>query len=155
MKRILVIIPSLLMFAGASAQDRPETILDRSFVVDAFHIGATIFLLYLSFNFVLALLQRSLDHRIRTKIVEAGTGETLAGRLLATRKKDYRNEVLAWVCVLLAIGTGLTIVELTLPFGLHSVAILAFSIGLGLLVFYIMSARRRQGASRTGDEFNQ
>jgi hypothetical protein len=62
--------------------------------------------------------------------------------VLEKKKKDYLNEVLAWICVLLAIGAGLTLITLTLPFGLHSVAILAFSIGLGLLVFYLIARRR-------------
>ncbi|HEY4208844.1 MAG TPA: DUF6249 domain-containing protein [Puia sp.] len=142
MKKLIAIIPGLFMFAAANAQDKTEQILNQAFIIDVFHICATIFLLYLSFNFILALLQRSLNHRIRMKIVETGTSETLATQVLEKKKKDYLNEVLAWICVLLAIGAGLTLITLTLPFGLHSVAILAFSIGLGLLVFYLIARRR-------------
>ena len=147
-KKIITVIPALLIFAVARAEDKGETIIDRSFIVDAFHIGATLFLLYICFNFVLDILQRSLDHRIKNKVIEAGSSETLVSRLLARKKKDSRISVLAWVCVLLAIGTGLSIVNLTLPFGLHSLAILACSVGVGLLVFYVISGRNK----RTGED---
>ena len=150
-KKLITAIPALLIFAAARAEDKSEPIIDRSFVIDAFHIGATLFLLYICFNFVLDLLQRSLDHRLKNKVIDAGSSETMASRLLNRKKKDIRISVLAWVCVLLAIGTGLSIINLTLPFGLHSVAILACSIGVGLLVFYVISGRQR----RTIDENNQ
>jgi len=125
-------------------------LIDRGFIVDAFHISATIFLLYLSFNFILELLQRNLDHRIKGKAIVAGASESMIGRLLTRKKKDLRSSVLAWICVLLALGVGVSIVNLTLPFGLHSLAIMAFSIGVGLLIFYVISGRQRRG-SQNGD----
>jgi len=150
-KKIIIAIPALLIFAVARAGDSFEQIFDRSFVVDAWHIGATVFLLYLCFNFVLELLQRNLDHRIKSKAIAAGSSETMVSLLLARRKKDLRRGALAWTCVLLAIGLGLSIINATLPFGLHSVAILAFSIGAGLLAFYLIS-RRQRGVSQAADE---
>jgi len=149
-KKLITVIPALLIFAGARAEEKFEQMIDRSFVVDAFHIGATLFLLYLCFNFVLDLLQRNLDHRIKSKAIAAGSSESMVSRLLARKKKDIRRGALAWICVLLAIGLGLSIINLTLPFGLHSMAILAFSIGAGLLAFYLISGRQRD-ASRTED----
>jgi hypothetical protein len=154
MKKLITAIPALLIFSAANAQGKFEEMIDRSFVVDAWHISATIFLLYLCFNFILELLQRNLDHRIKSKAIAAGSSETMVSLLLARRKKDLRRGALAWICVLLAIGVGLSIINVTLPFGLHSVAILAFSIGVGLLAFYLISGRRR-GASQAGDEMSE
>ncbi|HVU55059.1 MAG TPA: hypothetical protein VHD83_08380 [Puia sp.] len=154
MKKIIIAILILLFFTTARAGDSFEQMIDRSFVVDAFHIAATMFLLYLCFNFVLELLQRNLDHRIKSKAIAAGSSETMVSRLLARRTRDLRRGALAWVCVLLALGVGLGIIDATLPFGLHSVAILAFSIGVGLLVFYLISGRR-EGGSRAEDEYNR
>ena len=153
-KKLITIVPALLIFAAARAEDSGRPPIDRDFLVDAFHIGATIFLLYLCFNFVLELLQRSLDHRIKSRAIDAGSSETMISRLLARKKKNVRRGALAWVCVLLAIGLGLSIINLTLPFGLHSVAILAFSIGAGLLAFYLISGRKTE-ASPAGDECDQ
>jgi len=143
-KKLITIIPAMLIFAAARAEDRNGFPIDRDFMVDAFHIGATLFLLYLCFNFVLDILQRNLDHRIKSRAIAAGSSETMVGRLLARQKKDFRRGALAWICVLLAIGLGLSIINLTLPFGLHSMAILAFSIGAGLLAFYVISGRQRK-----------
>lgn len=78
----------------------------------------------------------------------------MVSRLLARQKKDVRRGALAWICELLAIGLGLSIINFTMPFGLHSVAIMAFSIGAGLLAFYLISGRQR-GSSQTGDDYNQ
>lgn len=150
MKKLITVLSALLVFSAANAEDF-EQMIDRSFVVDAFHIGATIFLLYLCFNFVLELLQRNLDHRIKSRAIAAGSSETMVSLLLAKKRKDLRRGALAWICVLLAIGLGLSIINLTLPFGLHSVAILAFSIGAGLLAFYLISGRQR-GASQAEDQ---
>jgi len=144
MKKLITAIPALLIFSAASAQDRTEPLIDRGFIVDAFHISATVFVLYLSFNFILELLQRNLDHRIKGKAIAAGTSESMVHRLLTRKKKDVRSGVLAWICVLLALSVGVSIVNLTLPFGLHSVAIMAFSIGVGLLVFYIISRKQKR-----------
>jgi len=149
-KKIIITIPALLIFAMARAGDSFEQMIDRSFVVDAFHIGATVFLLYLCFNFILDLLQRNLDHRIKSRAIAAGSSESMVRLLLARRKKDLRRGALAWICVLLAIGLGISIINATLPFGLHSVAILAFSIGAGLLAFYLISGRQR-GATQAED----
>lgn len=154
MKRLLIPILSLLIFVAARAEDKTGGIIDRDFMVDAFHVGATIFLLYLCFNFILELLQRNLDHRIKSRAIAAGSSETMVSRLLARQKKDVRRGALAWICVLLAIGLGLSIINFTMPFGLHSVAIMAFSIGAGLLAFYLISGRQR-GSSQTGDDYNQ
>lgn len=150
MKKLITVLSALLVFSAANAEDFGQMI-DRSFIVDAFHIGSTIFLLYLCFNFVLELLQRNLDHRIKGRAIAAGSSETMVSLLLARRRRDLRRGALAWICVLLAIGLGLSIINLTLPFGLHSVAILAFSIGAGLLAFYLLSGRQR-GASQAEDQ---
>ncbi|HEY8971922.1 MAG TPA: hypothetical protein VIM64_22625 [Puia sp.] len=152
-KKLITVTPALLIFAAARAEDRSASFIDRDFLVDAFHIASTIFLLYLCFNFVLELLQRNLDHRIKSKAIAAGASESMVGRLLARKKKNVRRGALAWICVLLAIGLGLSIINLTLPFGLHSMAILAFSIGAGLLAFYLISGRERN-AGRTEDADN-
>jgi hypothetical protein len=152
MKKLITVLSGILIFGAARAEDKGGFPIDRDFLVDAFHIGSTIFLLYLCFNFILELLQRNLDHRIKGKAIAAGSSESMVGRLLARQKKDLRRGVLAWVCVLLAMGLGLSIVNLTLPIGLHSVAILAFSIGAGLLAFYLISGRGRNAAG--ADESN-
>jgi hypothetical protein len=152
MKKLTTVMLCIFIFGAARADERGGFPIDRDFLVDAFHIGATIFLLYLCFNFILELLQRNLDHRIKSRAIAAGSSETMVGRLLARQKKDFRRGALAWICVLLAIGLGLTIINLTLPFGLHSVAILAFSIGAGLLAFYLISGRGRDAALVENDD---
>ena len=144
MKKLIVAIPVLFVVGKIQAQDKVEPLIDRSLIFDVVNISGMLILLYLIFSFVLDLLQRNLDNRIKIKVIDSGTPEGIVSQLLAGKKKDVRRDMLQWVCVLLAIGTGLFIVEGTKPYGLHSPAIMAFSIGAGLLVFYLISGRSKK-----------
>ena len=144
MKKLIVAIPALFVVAVAQAEDKTEPLIDRSLIFDIVNITGMLILLYLIFSFILDLLQRNLDHRIKTKVIESGTPEGIVSQLLAGKKKDVRRDMLQWVCVLLAIGTGLILIQGTKPYGLHSPAIMAFSIGAGLLAFYLISGRRKK-----------
>jgi hypothetical protein len=146
-KKIIAIVPALFVFAAAVAEEKNEPLIDRSLIFDVWHICSTLLLIYMIASFILQLLQRNLDYRIKNKVIEAGSPESVISRLLEEKKKDIRRDMLAWICVLLALGAGLAIVDATLPFGLHSVAILSISIGVGLLAFYLISGlRKKDGA---------
>ena len=53
--------------------------------------------------------------------------------------KEKRNYLLQWFFILVAIGIGFTIMNLTRPFGLHSLAIMAFSIAAGFGGYYFFT----------------
>jgi hypothetical protein len=141
MKRIIATFTALLAFAAANAQDRNEPLIDRSLLFDIINICGMLAVLYLITSFILGILQRNLDHRLRNKIIESGTQEGVISHLLVNKKSDNRKVILQWTCVLLSIGAGLSIINFARPFGLHSIAIMAFSLGAGLLAYYLISRR--------------
>jgi hypothetical protein len=131
----------LLSVAAANAQDRNEPLIDRGLIRDIVNICSILMVMYIITYLILEILQRNLDHRLKNKIVDSGTQEGVINHLLANKKSDNRKVILQWTCVLLSIGAGLSIIDIARPFGLHSIAIMAFSLGAGLLAYYLISGR--------------
>jgi len=50
------------------------------------------------------------------------------------RRQEYQHQM---VCYLTGIGLGLTIINYTLPLGIHSFAIIAFSIAASFLGYFL------------------
>ena len=145
MKKIIVTSGVLFVFAVAHAEE-PGPLIDRSLIFDVFNICGILMVMYVIANFILGILQRNLDHRVKNRIIEAGTPESILMHLLPApdKKKDNRKTILQWICVLLGLGVGLSIIDLTMPFGLHSVAIMVFSIAAGFLAWYLISGRTKK-----------
>ena len=83
------------------------------------------------------------DFRLKSKIVEKGVPDKVAEQLLHADHKDAKSQAIKWFLILAGIGLGLTIIDLTLPIGIHSVAIMAFSISLGFLGYYFFIKRTK------------
>jgi len=141
MKRIIATFMVLLSVAAAYAQDRNEPLIDRGLFRDIVNICSVLMVMYIITYLILEILQRNLDYRLKSKIVDAGTQEGIVNHLLVNKKRDNRKVILQWTCVLLSIGAGLSIINFARPFGLHSIAIMAFSLGGGLLAYYLISGR--------------
>lgn len=86
--------------------------------------------------FVITLLQRILDHRLRNKIIDKGISDGLAAYLLKNHPKETTQSTIKWFCLLGATGVGLIIVYYTMPLSIHSLAIMAISLSLGFLGYY-------------------
>ncbi|HEV7620755.1 MAG TPA: hypothetical protein VGO09_03430, partial [Flavisolibacter sp.] len=114
-------------------------LIDRSFIFDLLNTCAVIFVIYLISSFILQVIQKTFDSRLKLKIIEKETTEPVVTQLLKPNIKDKRKEILQWIFLLAAIGTGFTVIHLSRPFGLHSLAIMAFSIAAGLGGYYYFS----------------
>ena len=116
-----------------SAQNIQSPAIDK----EVFNICATIFVVGLFMLFILQILKRTMDYRLKNKIVEKGVSENIASSLLQTNPKEDRNSNIKWFAILTGLGAGLTIIYYTLPLGLHSLAIMAFSIAAGFLGYFL------------------
>jgi hypothetical protein len=105
-----------------------------------------ILVLYLAGIFTLAMIKAIQDYRLKFKMMEKGVSERVIEQFLqpATRK-DAKQQSFKWFLVLAAIGLGLTIVNYTLPLGIHSVAIMAFCISLSFLGYYFFIRKSGSG----------
>jgi len=131
---------SLITFgAQAQSQENFDPFKDREFIFDALHICAIIIVIYLISSFILQAIKAAMTTRIKNRILDKGTEENIVRELLRPEKKDNMKDILQWFFMLVAVGVGLLLVKIILPFGLHSLAILALSIAAGFGGYYYFS----------------
>lgn len=101
-----------------------------------YNICAAIFVVFLFMVFILAILKWILEYRLKNKIVDKGIPENIASSILQTSNRENRHANIKWFALLAGIGAGLTLVNYTLPLGVHSLAIMTFSISLSFLGYF-------------------
>ena len=146
MKKITITTFTFLL-AGALKAQAPlpepfDAFKDRDFLFDTLHIIAILFAIYLISSFILQIFRNAMSYRIKNRILDKGTEENIVREILLPEKKENKLYILQWFFMLTAIGVGLLLVGLTRPFGLHSVAILAFSIAAGFGAYYYFSKEK-------------
>jgi len=131
---------SLITFvAQAQPQEVFDPFKDRDFIFDAMHICTMLVAIYLISSFILQAIKAAMTARIKNRILDKGAEENIVRELLRPEKKENKNQILQWFFMLVAIGVGLLLVKIILPFGLHSLAILALCIAAGFGAYYYFS----------------
>lgn len=136
MKKIICILSSISFPFFLNAQDG-NTETDK----EIFNICASIFTVGLFMIFILAIVKRVLDHRLKNKIVEKGIPENIIASILKTNPKEDININIKWFAILAGLGTGLSVIYFTLPLGIHSLAIMAFCIAASFLGYFLFLKR--------------
>lgn len=90
------------------------------------------FLIFMLFSVV----KYFLDFRLKNKMIDRGMTEQLSTYLFNTNDQNKYNEVIKLAILFCGIGTGLIITHLTSPINIHSLAIMAFSIGLSYFAYF-------------------
>jgi hypothetical protein len=137
MKKTLTTAAILCFSIAAQAQDNNfDPFKDRQLYFDILNICGILAVIYLISSFIMLVLKQHYNYRIKNRMLDKGTEENIVRQLLPPDKNDNRNYILQWFCMLAAIGAGLILVSLIRPFGLHSLAILAFSLAAGFGAYY-------------------
>ena len=132
MKKLIVIATVCSVSFTANAHDGVLEINE-----EMLQVAAAVFVVGMFMYFIINIMKRILEHRLKNKIVDKGISENMAQSILATRPtEDNKNANIKWFAILAGIGLGLMGVTLTRPFGFHSLAIMAFSISLSFLGYY-------------------
>ena len=136
MKKVITIIAAGLVSFSVNAQGD----LDMEFRPEVFRGVAAILVVGMFMYFIINIIKRIFEHRLKNKIVDKGISENIAQSILATQKpEDNRYANVKWFAILAGIGLGLTGVNYTQPLGFHSLAIMAFSISLSFLGYYFFT----------------
>jgi FtsH-binding integral membrane protein len=143
MKKALIALAILTSSIAAYAEDKPEPLITRELVFDVIHVCLFLLVIYLITSFILQLVRQNFDYRLKNRIIEKGTDENIVGQLLQPEKTNPANTLLQWFCTLTGIGLGFTIMNFTQPIGLHSLAIMAFSVAAGLGIYYLFTRRAK------------
>ena len=144
MKKLFVTISAFIPVLSSSAQDNNnfEPFKDRQFIFDTVNICAVLLVIYLISNFILRIVKQSLEFKLKNKIIDKAVSEPVIAQILQVEsKKEKRNYLLQWFFVMAAIGLGFSIINMTKPFGLHSLAIMAFTIAAGFGSYYYFTLK--------------
>jgi len=139
MKKIITFVPAGFVAMAVNAQDNYPRIND-GMSEEVFRICATIFVVLAFMVFILAILKGIFEYRLKHKIVDKGIPENIISSLLKD-KGEGRNINIKWFAILAGLGAGLTIVNYTLPLGIHSLAIMTFSIAFSFLGYFFYLKR--------------
>lgn len=143
MKKPIAALIVLFVTFTAQAQDITEPLVNRELIFGLVNICAIILVIYLVTNFILQIMRQNFDYRLKTKIIEKGTAEGIVNQLVEPEKKDKSNNVLEWFFVLAGIAVGFLLMKFTRPYGIHSLAIMAFSIAAGFAGYYFTTRKTR------------
>lgn len=135
MKRLIITVLAVFATLLATAQ---SNYLERQAHMNekVFDICATIFTVALFMAFILLIIKRLLDSRLKNKIIEKGIPDNLAMSVLQPNNGENKNINIKWFALLAGIGAGLTVVYYTMPLGIHSLAIMSFSISISFLGYF-------------------
>ncbi len=139
MKKISITALISFIAFGAQAQENFNPFKDRDFLFDALHICTMLIAIYLISSFILQAIKAAMTARIKNRILDKGAEENIVQELLRPEKKDNKKEILQWFFMLVAVGIGLLLIKIIMPFGIHSLAILALSIAAGFGGYYYFS----------------
>ncbi len=132
MKKLILILTIVGFASTAHAQD--------SFISQhTFNICASILVLGLVMLFILTVMKRLLEHRIKNRIVEKGVPESIAMSILEVSPKEDRNANLKWALILAGLGIALFFIHHSQPLGIHSLSILAFCLSASFLGYFFIS----------------
>jgi 1,4-dihydroxy-2-naphthoate octaprenyltransferase len=141
MKKTITAVIILLSSFAAEAEDSFDPFKDRQLIFDITNIIAILTVVYMISSFILQIIRQNFDYRIKSKVIEKGTSENIVQQLVQPNKKNPRNTLVQWFFILAGIALGFTIINLTRPFGLHSLAIMAFCIAAGFAGAYFFIRR--------------
>ena len=135
MKKIITILTVCSVSVTASAHES-----DVEYNEEILQVAAAIFVVGMFMSFIINVMKKIFEYKLKNKIVDKGISESIAQSILETRAtEDNRNANIKWFAILAGIGIGLTGVNYTKPFGFHSLAIMAFSISLSFLGYYFFT----------------
>lgn len=141
MKKLLLSILMLLTTVRGFTQNKPVTdnTLNIAEPTTTERISEIIFpiLFILFFVFMLiSLIKYFLDFRLKNKLIDRGMSDQLSAYLVKKNDKEKQQEAVKLAILFCGVGAGLIMTYLTIPIHIHSLAIMAFSLGLSYLAYF-------------------
>lgn len=109
---------------------------------DMFNTIALILVLIIVLVFILTMAKRIFDNKIKNRIIDKGISEGQISTILRPGADEENYVNIKWFALMTGIGIGLTIVNYTIPLGIHSLAIMAFSIAFSFLGYHFFLQKK-------------
>ncbi|AFL82598.1 hypothetical protein Aeqsu_3164 [Aequorivita sublithincola DSM 14238] len=142
MKKSFLTLTAIASTFAATAQNDSISTIDKDILV---MIGMLVLIALVSFT-VLTIIKRWMDYRLKNKLIDNGLSENIINSILQDDTNRNKNSNIKWFAILVGVGTALTIINYTLPLGIHSIAIMTFSVSasfLGYFFFLKYSAKQK------------
>lgn len=131
MKTKLIILITLLCPA-AFAQVGRDTYIDRDLVA----LQASAVFVGLILVFLIEVLRRYLDYRLKEKILESGVTEELASLLLNSGRTDQKRSAMRWLLLFLGLALGFIIITFFALSLTPALAVLALGLTGSFAAYY-------------------
>ncbi len=132
MKKTFLIIIALASTLVANAQNDSISTIDKDIQV---MIGVLIVIALISFT-ILTIIKRWMEYRLKNKLIDNGLSENIINSILQDGTNRNKNSNIKWFAILAGVGTAFTIINYTLPLGIHSIAIMTFSVSASFLFYF-------------------
>ena len=148
MKKLVTI--AIIFFTPFFLFAQEDLRLDGGFKMndEYFRIITAIFVLYLIITFIITIIKSILDFRLKSKMVDKGVSDKVVEQFLQPQNRDAKTQAIKAFLILAGIGVGLTAINFTSPIGIHSFAIMAFSIALSFLGYFYFIKRSEADYTR-------
>ncbi|MES2111335.1 MAG: hypothetical protein V4577_21445 [Bacteroidota bacterium] len=143
MKKIIITISAAVgTWTVAAAQN--SNAVDYNFKYDALHTSYTILTIVVFGIMILTFIRWLLDYRLKNKLIEKSAPDHVVSQLLQPITSDNKNVTIKSFALLMGLGTGLSLVDYFEPLGIHSLAIMSFSLAASFLGYYFYINRREK-----------
>lgn len=132
MKKTFLTIMAIASTLVANAQSDSVSTVDKDILVG---IGMLILTALISFT-ILAIIKGWMEYRLKNKSIDNGLSESVINSILQDDTNRNKNANIKWFAILAGVGTALTIINYTLPLGIHSIAIMTFSVSASFLGYF-------------------
>lgn len=133
MKTTFLTINAIASTLVANAQNDSVSPVDKDILV---MIGMLILTALISFT-ILTIIKRWMEYRLKNKSIDKGLSENIINSILQDDTNRNKNSNIKWFSILAGVGIALTIINYTLPIGIHSIAIMTFSVSASFLGYFL------------------
>lgn len=132
MKLLIMSLISLLATFQAVAQNNSQITTEPNVEI----ILPILFISFLIFMIV-SLVKYFFDYRLKNKVIDKGMTEQYSAYLFNNNGKDKQNEAIKLAILFCSIGLGLLLTYFSAPIDIHSLAIMALSLGLSYFAYFL------------------
>lgn len=119
------------------AQDNQTMILDRITSDEMLRSTVILVLVYFVSHFILTLIRLYLNHRLKVKMVEAGTHELAINQLLRANRNE-KKAALKYFCLLSGVGAGFFLITVMQPALMAGLTTMIFCVALSSLGYFLL-----------------
>ena len=141
MKKIITTAFIILMSLASKAQNI-DPYRDNALMWEVINTTRMLLTVVLFSIAILTFIKLILDYRIKDKLIDKGASDTVISKLLQPAIKDNSQATIKWIAILTGVGLGLSLVAAFQPLGIHSLAIMAFSLAAAFLAYYFFINRK-------------